>query len=260
MPHNIDNEILIPLIAELLVEGKKVVFTPSGVSMRPFIEGGCDSVMLYRLPKVQVGDICLVRLNENNHPRYVLHRVIRIEGDQITLMGDGNLQGEEHTLRQDIFGTVVSILSPNERRKPLTHGRCWYALRRWRWLGLKVYRHTVVKYLYKHTPQQIINPHNNNLINKQTMKAIRGFRLRPLGDEYILVGESIELVNFNKMITLNDTAAYLWKQVTEVSDYGDFDAEQLADSLTKEYEVSHEQALHDAQNTIDTWLKIGVIE
>lgn len=42
------------------------------------------------------------------------------------------------------------------------------------------------------------------------MKAIKGFKLRPLGDEYILVGESVDLINFNKMITMNETAAYLW--------------------------------------------------
>lgn len=92
------------------------------------------------------------------------------------------------------------------------------------------------------------------------MKAIRGFRLRPLGDEYILVGESIELINFNKMITLNDTAAYLWKQVTEGMDYSDFDAKTLAECLTKEYEVSYEQAFNDAQSTIDSWQKAGIIE
>ena len=41
------------------------------------------------------------------------------------------------------------------------------------------------------------------------MKTIKGFKLRKLGNEYILVGESMELINFNKMITLNETAAFL---------------------------------------------------
>ena len=45
------------------------------------------------------------------------------------------------------------------------------------------------------------------------MKVIKGFKLRPLGGEYILIGESVELVNFNKMITMNESAAYLWQQV-----------------------------------------------
>ena len=40
------NEIFIPEVARLVSEGKQVVFTPTGTSMRPFIEGGSDSVML----------------------------------------------------------------------------------------------------------------------------------------------------------------------------------------------------------------------
>lgn len=41
------------------------------------------------------------------------------------------------------------------------------------------------------------------------MRTIEGFKLRKLGNEYILVGESMALINFNKMITLNETAGFL---------------------------------------------------
>ncbi len=89
------------------------------------------------------------------------------------------------------------------------------------------------------------------------MKAKQGFKLRPLGDEYILVGESIEQINFNKMITLNETAAYLWNKV---ADGQDFDAAKLTAWLTAEYDVSEEQAMKDSQKTIETWLNTGIIE
>lgn len=89
------------------------------------------------------------------------------------------------------------------------------------------------------------------------MQAKKGFKLRPLGDEYILVGESIEQVNFNKMITMNETAAYMWQRVT---DGHDFTAEELAAALTGEYEVSMEQALGDAKKTIESWQNAGIIE
>jgi hypothetical protein len=89
------------------------------------------------------------------------------------------------------------------------------------------------------------------------MRAKKGFKLRPLGDEFILVGESLEQINFNKMLTLNETAAYLWQHV---SDGRSFDAETLADLLTEEYEVTREQALADSQKTIDTWRNEGIIE
>jgi len=85
----------------------------------------------------------------------------------------------------------------------------------------------------------------------------KGFKLRPLGNEFILVGEGIEQINFNKMITMNETAAYLWQQI---QDGEDFDAEKLAKLLTDEYEVSYEQALQDAQSTIQSWLGAEIIQ
>ena len=51
----IANEILIPELARLLATGKEVRFTPSGVSMRPFIEGDRDSVILAPLKRANRG-------------------------------------------------------------------------------------------------------------------------------------------------------------------------------------------------------------
>ena len=88
------------------------------------------------------------------------------------------------------------------------------------------------------------------------MKTIDGFKLRKLGNEYILVGESMALINFNKMITLNETAAFLWEQAEK----GEFDAGSLCKALCAEYEVSSEQAMTDVTATIDSWKEAGVIE
>lgn len=89
------------------------------------------------------------------------------------------------------------------------------------------------------------------------MKVIKGFKLRPLGGEYILIGESVELVNFNKMITMNESAAYLWKQVQDLEA---FDNQLLTDLLLHEYEVSPEQAATDAAATAAHWLEAGIVE
>jgi hypothetical protein len=88
------------------------------------------------------------------------------------------------------------------------------------------------------------------------MKTIEGFKLRKLGNEYILVGESMSLINFNKMITLNETAAFLWEQ----ADKGEFDAGSLCKALCAEYDVTPEQAMTDVEATIASWLEAGVIE
>lgn len=144
------NDILIPELARLLNEQKEVRFTPSGVSMRPFIEGDKDSVILApmnRPPKV--GDILLAQVETMcGNKTYVLHRLIRIENETLVLQGDGNLTGEERCNAADIIGRVVVIETPNGRRKPLTRGRLWYTLRPLRKWLLKIYRHTWLKWCY----------------------------------------------------------------------------------------------------------------
>lgn len=93
------------------------------------------------------------------------------------------------------------------------------------------------------------------------MKTIPGFKLRQLGTEYILVGESLALINFNKMITLNETAAFLWKEAERLSlEKGEFSVSELCKALCSEYEVAPEQAMSDVDNTVSEWLKAGVIE
>lgn len=139
MSHLIANAVLIPEMARFIREGREVTFTPGGVSMRPFIEGGRDSVRLVQPNTLRVGDIVLAEVDTQH---YVLHRLIRIDGDALTLMGDGNLRGEEHCLRADIIAKVAEIRSPKGHRKMMTRGRLWHALLPIRWFLLKIYRHT----------------------------------------------------------------------------------------------------------------------
>lgn len=87
------------------------------------------------------------------------------------------------------------------------------------------------------------------------MKTKQGFRLRELGGDYILIGESAELVNFNHLITFNEAAAYLWQQV----EGKEFDAETLTQLLLAEYEVSEEIARRDAQATLEDWKRVGIV-
>ena len=87
------------------------------------------------------------------------------------------------------------------------------------------------------------------------MKTKKGFRLRELGGDYILISESAELVNFNNLITFNEAAAYLWQQV----EGKEFDVETLTQLLLAEYEVEEAIAREDAQATINDWKEIGIV-
>ena len=136
------SDILLTEIERLLIEGKEVIFTPRGVSMRPFIEGGKDSVTLIKKSSLAVGDIVLAHIGD----RYILHRIVKIENSPyspaaITLQGDGNLKGYEHCTSQDILGTVIEIRSTKGHKKPLTKGRFWHVMHPFRKYLLKIYRH-----------------------------------------------------------------------------------------------------------------------
>jgi hypothetical protein len=87
------------------------------------------------------------------------------------------------------------------------------------------------------------------------MKIIEGFRLRKLGKEHIVVGEGLAQVNFNKMISLNESAAYLWQAV----EGKDFTADDLTRLLLERYDVSEEIAAKDAAALAQAWVEAGVV-
>lgn len=108
--HELPNETFLALVNDLLAQGKSVTIWGKGYSMRPFIEHERDRVKLKRMEEVRVGDAVLAQ------PRkgwFVLHRIIAIEGDHITLQGDGNIYGTEHCLRNQICGTAIEYIRPS---------------------------------------------------------------------------------------------------------------------------------------------------
>ncbi len=133
----VPNEILLEEAADLLARGIEVILMTKGNSMLPFIRGEKDSVNLKKYDAVQVGDIVLARIAPQ---RYVLHRIIGIEGDQVTLMGDGNLVGTESCRLSDILGTVREIIRPNGSVKKVTDGAIWRKLLPVRRYLLWIYR------------------------------------------------------------------------------------------------------------------------
>ena len=97
-----------------LKEGKVVPLVPQGISMLPFIKGGEDQVYLLKRDRVEVGDIVLVEY----HGKHILHRVYAIDGEQLILMGDGNLEGTEQVVADEVMGTVVDIVHNGRHLKP----------------------------------------------------------------------------------------------------------------------------------------------
>ena len=89
------------------------------------------------------------------------------------------------------------------------------------------------------------------------MKIKKGYILRTVCGENVIVGEGLDAINFGRMLCLNETAAFLWRKAQET---GDFTIEALAAALCQEYDVDPAQARQDVKETIDNWTKLGVIE
>ena len=89
------------------------------------------------------------------------------------------------------------------------------------------------------------------------MKIKKGFVLRQVCGENVIVGEGLDAIDFGRMLCLNETAAWIWKQAKEQAD---FTADSLAKALCDEYDVSPDQALADVKETISQWTELKVVE
>ena len=89
------------------------------------------------------------------------------------------------------------------------------------------------------------------------MRIKKGFVLREVCSERVIMGEGLGAINFGKLLALNETAAWLWKQAQEMSD---FTIETLAERLCEEYEVTADEAKADVAEIIADWQKVDVVE
>lgn len=94
--------------------------------------------------------------------------------------------------------------------------------------------------------------------NIQTIMRIKkGFVLRQVCGENVIVGEGLGAINFGKLLALNETAAWLWQQALE---QGNFTADSLAGKLCEEYDVEADEARRDVDDIIAEWQSVGVVE
>lgn len=79
------------------------------------------------------------------------------------------------------------------------------------------------------------------------MKIEKEYILREIADDYIIVPVGKAAMEFNGMITVNETGAFLWKILTKGST-----KEELLHAMLEEYEVSAKEAEAD----IDEFLQL----
>ncbi len=125
------NAQFIPEIIKFMEEGHTVTLRLKGYSMRPFLENDRDRALMKLASNPKVGDPVLAEIG---HRHYVLHRIIAIEGDTVTLRGDGNIATEQCRL-QDVKGEVVGFYRKNRQTLDRTDGRKWKVYS-WIWTRL----------------------------------------------------------------------------------------------------------------------------
>lgn len=88
------------------------------------------------------------------------------------------------------------------------------------------------------------------------MKIRNGFILREMCGENIVAAEGLEHINFNKLISLNESAAYLWKELVGK----EFTTEDMAELLIVRYGIDKELALKDSAALCAAWQNAGIAE
>ena len=88
------------------------------------------------------------------------------------------------------------------------------------------------------------------------MKIKTGFELKSICGENIIISHGVENINFTKVITLNESAAYLWKKLLDK----EFSTADMVTELMSEYEVDEATAKQDAEALVASWKDAGLLD
>ena len=103
-----DKAIMMEEIRTLISEGKIVTLTVKGNSMNPFMVHLRDQITLgpWKKEDIKSGTVALVKDVRGN---YLIHRIIRLDSETVTLLGDGNIGMTETATYDNIIGIMYSI-------------------------------------------------------------------------------------------------------------------------------------------------------
>ena len=143
------DDVIIKEAVRLVQDGVSVTFPVKGRSMLPFIFGGRESVILQKPQVIKRGQVVLAEIAPD---RYVVHRIIKVETDRITLMGDGNISGTESCPPDKVLAIATHVVDETGQRRPLyskariVKANLWYHIRPLRRYILAILRRTCKKY------------------------------------------------------------------------------------------------------------------
>ena len=89
------------------------------------------------------------------------------------------------------------------------------------------------------------------------MKIKEGFELQNVCGEHLIVAAGEENINFSKLISLNESAAYLWSKLCGKEA---FTVEDMTALLLEEYDVEESIAREDSIKMAESWKEFGLVE
>lgn len=132
----INKALMMEDIRQLISEGRSVTITAKGNSMNPFIVDRRDQITLspFKDEDLRRGCVALVR---DVRGEYLIHRVIRREGDMIILLGDGNLKATEKAHVSEVIALMHSI---ERKGRTISAESLLWKVCSWIWMSLQPVR------------------------------------------------------------------------------------------------------------------------
>lgn len=108
MNNLISKEVFLPVLEQTLNSGKDFVFTPTGTSMKPMLNGTTDKVTLAKKPET-LFKYDVVFFKRAKDGALILHRIVKAENGSFVLSGDNQYYYDFDVKYDDIFAVVKSF-------------------------------------------------------------------------------------------------------------------------------------------------------
>lgn len=99
----ISNREIFAIARDTLLEGSTVRIAVNGESMLPFFRSG-STILLRPVREEDIRKYNVVMADAGH--AFVVHRIVKVDDNKITLLGDGNIYGTESVSRDKIYGVV----------------------------------------------------------------------------------------------------------------------------------------------------------
>ncbi len=87
------------------------------------------------------------------------------------------------------------------------------------------------------------------------MKLKGKYKLRKVNDTYVVVKLGGGQLNLSKLITINDTGAFIFNKLTE-----EISMDELVKAITEEYEIDEAGAAEAAEKYVSKLVEMGIAE